>query len=185
MLLGVTKCYVPATKLYKLIMSSHRKNHIPKVKSKVPPSIDTTAIGSDPSLRETAVSLLSGGPRRSEPAEPETFAIPPNRRYSKLATEEIKSKKGELNEKLKVAEQRSVPLCMRSRADVSDSHPNGPWARKAILSFDGGGVKGFSSLLIIKRLTSLIEEIETGQRRCNLVCISCPFQKQTLTATAR
>ncbi|KAK8183074.1 acyl transferase/acyl hydrolase/lysophospholipase [Phyllosticta capitalensis] len=37
-----------------------------------------------------------------------------------------------------------------------------PWARKTILSFDGGGVRGFSSLLILKRLMYLIEQIELG-----------------------
>jgi hypothetical protein len=36
-----------------------------------------------------------------------------------------------------------------------------------LTQLDGGGVKGYSSLLILKRLISLIEELECGQRRYN------------------
>ncbi|KAF2186733.1 hypothetical protein K469DRAFT_144119 [Zopfia rhizophila CBS 207.26] len=55
-----------------------------------------------------------------------------------------------------------LPRCNRS--DYSDSNPESPWARKIILSLDGGGVRGYSSLLILKRVLFLIEQIERGQR---------------------
>jgi hypothetical protein len=39
----------------------------------------------------------------------------------------------------------------------------------AYIVIDGGGIKGYCSLLVLKRLMSLVEEIETGQRRITLV----------------
>ncbi|KAF2259842.1 FabD/lysophospholipase-like protein [Lojkania enalia] len=59
-------------------------------------------------------------------------------------------------------EDRPLPLCNRS--DNSDANPESPWSRKIILSLDGGGVRGYSSLLILKRLFYLIKQIELGQR---------------------
>ncbi|KAI9659137.1 MAG: hypothetical protein M1821_002097 [Bathelium mastoideum] len=61
-------------------------------------------------------------------------------------------------------ENAQAPLPNRARVDVSDSDRDSPWSRKMILSFDGGGVKGYSSLLITKRLMSLVAEIEQGLR---------------------
>lgn len=54
------------------------------------------------------------------------------------------------------------PLPLYQRSYVSDSDERSPWARKTILSFDGGGIKGYSSLLIMKRLMYLVEQIERG-----------------------
>ncbi|KAF2230295.1 hypothetical protein EV356DRAFT_347449 [Viridothelium virens] len=56
------------------------------------------------------------------------------------------------------------PLPTRTRVDVSDNDRDSPWSRKMILSLDGGGVKGYSSLLIVKRLMSLVAQIEQGLR---------------------
>ncbi|KAI9698251.1 MAG: hypothetical protein M1820_007521 [Bogoriella megaspora] len=61
-------------------------------------------------------------------------------------------------------EPDDIPLPLRTRIDVSDNDPDSPWSRKLILSLDGGGVKGYSSLLIIKRLMFMIAEIEQGIR---------------------
>ncbi|KAK8174416.1 acyl transferase/acyl hydrolase/lysophospholipase [Phyllosticta citribraziliensis] len=54
------------------------------------------------------------------------------------------------------------PLSLHKKADVSDSDERSPWARKTILSLDGGGIKGYSQLLIQKRLMYRIEQIERG-----------------------
>ncbi|KAK8151682.1 acyl transferase/acyl hydrolase/lysophospholipase [Phyllosticta citrichinensis] len=53
-------------------------------------------------------------------------------------------------------------LSLHKRSDVSDSDERSPWARKTILSLDGGGIKGYSQLLIKKRLMYRIEQIERG-----------------------
>ncbi|KAH6970848.1 acyl transferase/acyl hydrolase/lysophospholipase [Ilyonectria sp. MPI-CAGE-AT-0026] len=53
----------------------------------------------------------------------------------------------------------TLPVPLRGYADNSDDE--GVWARKTILSFDGGGVRGFSSLLIVKRLMTRIRDIES------------------------
>ncbi|KAF2143993.1 uncharacterized protein K452DRAFT_316774 [Aplosporella prunicola CBS 121167] len=53
-----------------------------------------------------------------------------------------------------------LPAC--TRVHVSDSNERSPWSRKMILAFDGGGIKGYSSLLIMKRLMVLIERLERG-----------------------
>lgn len=37
-----------------------------------------------------------------------------------------------------------------------------PWERKAILSLDGGGIRGYSSLLILQRLMELVAKVEEG-----------------------
>ncbi|OCL05346.1 FabD/lysophospholipase-like protein [Glonium stellatum] len=58
----------------------------------------------------------------------------------------------------------SLPLPFCTRADYSDSDPNSPWSRKMILTLDGGGIKGYSSLLILKRIMFLVGEIELGRR---------------------
>ncbi|KAI4109374.1 MAG: hypothetical protein L6R37_000531 [Teloschistes peruensis] len=39
-----------------------------------------------------------------------------------------------------------------------------PWARKYILSLDGGGVRGYSSLLLLKRL---MDEVADLEKKCN------------------
>ncbi|KAF1809400.1 FabD/lysophospholipase-like protein [Eremomyces bilateralis CBS 781.70] len=52
----------------------------------------------------------------------------------------------------------------RAQQAISDSNPYSPWSRKSILCLDGGGMKGYSTLLILKRLCVIIEEIETGRR---------------------
>ncbi|CAM1502760.1 Fc.00g075360.m01.CDS01 [Cosmosporella sp. VM-42] len=57
-----------------------------------------------------------------------------------------------------IAEAQEIPIPLRGYADVSDDE--GPWARKTVLCFDGGGVRGYSSLLILKRLMMRIQEIE-------------------------
>lgn len=58
----------------------------------------------------------------------------------------------------------SLPLPFCTRADCSDSDPNSPWSRKMILTLDGGGIKGYSSLLVLKRIMFLVEQIELGHR---------------------
>jgi hypothetical protein len=69
-----------------------------------------------------------------------------------------------LDQELEKEEAKVKYIPRRSRADISDTSARSPWAKKMILSFDGGGVKGYSSLLITKRLVSLIEEVESGIR---------------------
>ncbi|KAK7513937.1 acyl transferase/acyl hydrolase/lysophospholipase, partial [Phyllosticta citriasiana] len=54
------------------------------------------------------------------------------------------------------------PLPLHKQADVSDSDERSPWARKTILALDGGGIKGYSQLLIEKRLMYKAEQIERG-----------------------
>ncbi|KAH6887726.1 acyl transferase/acyl hydrolase/lysophospholipase [Thelonectria olida] len=51
-------------------------------------------------------------------------------------------------------------LPLRGYDDISDR--KGPWAQKSILSFDGGGVCAFSSLLILKSIMIRIREVEMG-----------------------
>ena len=81
-----------------------------------------------------------------------------------------------------VAAARQLPLPARQRIDISDSNLRSPWARKTVMALgksaheevdqgvvdgrtsDGGGIKGYSSLLILKRLMKLIAEIEAGRR---------------------
>lgn len=58
----------------------------------------------------------------------------------------------------------SLPLPFCTRVDCSDSDPNSPWSRKMILTLDGGGIKGYSSLLVLKRIMFLVEQIELGHR---------------------
>lgn len=35
-----------------------------------------------------------------------------------------------------------------------------PWARRSVLSIDGGGIRGYSSLLILQALMERVDEIE-------------------------
>ncbi|KAI1802871.1 FabD/lysophospholipase-like protein [Daldinia bambusicola] len=49
----------------------------------------------------------------------------------------------------------------RRYQDVVDEAPGSPWAKKTVLTFDGGGVRGYSSLLVLKSLMLKIKEIET------------------------
>jgi hypothetical protein len=164
-----------------------------KTRKKAP----SDAVGgvSHPGLNEDVRKVFKGAPRRKTAVtESELFPPPPKRRYSKLAEEQIKTEELELHRKLKIAEQSVLPLCARTRADLSDSHPHGPWKGKVILSLgrfssmksisrstsvdhsiDGGGIKGYSSLLILKRLTALIEELERGKRRCSKVSKNAGF----------
>ncbi|KAI9777994.1 MAG: hypothetical protein M1816_004291 [Peltula sp. TS41687] len=55
-------------------------------------------------------------------------------------------------------------LPCRRISDNSDSDINSAWARKTVLTLDGGGIKGYSSLLILKRVMKLVAEIEAGKR---------------------
>ncbi|KAG5758689.1 hypothetical protein H9Q72_013178 [Fusarium xylarioides] len=41
------------------------------------------------------------------------------------------------------------------------SYEVGPWAQKTILTFDGGGIRGYASLLVLKRIMNRIRELET------------------------
>ncbi|KAI0106932.1 FabD/lysophospholipase-like protein [Daldinia grandis] len=50
---------------------------------------------------------------------------------------------------------------LRRYQDISDEVLDGPWAKKAVLTFDRGGVRGYSSLLVLKALMLKIKEIET------------------------
>ncbi|PSN75297.1 FabD/lysophospholipase-like protein [Corynespora cassiicola Philippines] len=59
--------------------------------------------------------------------------------------------------------RRVIPP-LRDRVHCSDSNVDSPWARKIILSLDGGGIRGYASLLLLKRLLHLVSEIETGLR---------------------
>jgi hypothetical protein len=74
------------------------------------------------------------------------------------------------------------PLSKTTVGAIGETNPLSPWANKLILCLgtdihkgaiavratdihsDGGGVKGYSSLLILKRLVCLIEEFEKGVR---------------------
>ncbi|KAK0729536.1 acyl transferase/acyl hydrolase/lysophospholipase [Lasiosphaeris hirsuta] len=58
---------------------------------------------------------------------------------------------------------RSAPLDvipLRTHELVTDEGVDGPWTKKTVLAFDGGGVRGYSSLLILKRLMEEIQRIE-------------------------
>ncbi|KAI0384264.1 acyl transferase/acyl hydrolase/lysophospholipase [Hypomontagnella monticulosa] len=50
---------------------------------------------------------------------------------------------------------------LRGYQNVSDEYSQSPWAKKTVLSFDGGGIRGYSSLLILENLIAKIKEIET------------------------
>ncbi|KAF5977336.1 calcium-independent phospholipase A2-gamma [Fusarium coicis] len=50
----------------------------------------------------------------------------------------------------------SIPI--RGPEHISDEE--GPWAQKTILTFDGGGVRGYASLLVLKRIMTRIRELE-------------------------
>ncbi|KAF5563172.1 calcium-independent phospholipase A2-gamma [Fusarium napiforme] len=50
----------------------------------------------------------------------------------------------------------SIPI--RGPEHISDEE--GPWAQKTILTFDGGGVRGYASLLVLKRIMARIRDIE-------------------------
>ncbi|KAF5972829.1 hypothetical protein FBULB1_8557 [Fusarium bulbicola] len=52
----------------------------------------------------------------------------------------------------------SVPI----RGPEHISYEEKPWANKTILSFDGGGVRGYASLLVLKRIMVRIRELELG-----------------------
>ena len=56
-----------------------------------------------------------------------------------------------------------------SRDDIES-----PWSRKAILSLDGGGVRGYSSLLIIKELMGIIAEVERTANPEATSSLYCP-----------
>ncbi|KAK4618340.1 hypothetical protein CLAFUW4_12552 [Fulvia fulva] len=47
----------------------------------------------------------------------------------------------------------------------SDTHANSPWARKVILSLDGGGVRGYASLLILRELMRRLEVLERQESK--------------------
>ncbi|ERF73763.1 hypothetical protein EPUS_08561 [Endocarpon pusillum Z07020] len=49
---------------------------------------------------------------------------------------------------------------LRCYAHVSDEDPQSPWAEKTVLALDGGGIRGYSSLLILQHLMSKIEDLE-------------------------
>ena len=46
----------------------------------------------------------------------------------------------------------------------SDHAKQSPWKGKLLLSLDGGGVRGYSSLLILQKLISLIAVLENGHQ---------------------
>ncbi|KAG9501602.1 hypothetical protein J7337_007293 [Fusarium musae] len=52
----------------------------------------------------------------------------------------------------------SIPI----RGPEHISYEEGPWANKTILSFDGGGVRGYASLLVLKGIMLRIRELEHG-----------------------
>ncbi|KAK4207027.1 calcium-independent phospholipase A2-gamma [Rhypophila decipiens] len=52
------------------------------------------------------------------------------------------------------------PHPLRDHHFTSDEAIDGPWARKVAIAFDGGGVRGYSSLLILKRIMEEIKRIE-------------------------
>ncbi|KAF4458112.1 Calcium-independent phospholipase A2-gamma [Fusarium austroafricanum] len=51
-------------------------------------------------------------------------------------------------------------LPIRGPEHISDEE--GPWAQKTVLTFDGGGVRGYASLLILKRIMTQIRILELG-----------------------
>lgn len=57
----------------------------------------------------------------------------------------------------KLIDGNYTPITEPSIATVDD---DSPWAKKTILCLDGGGVRGYSSLLILKRLMKEIEALE-------------------------
>ncbi|KAF5250911.1 hypothetical protein FANTH_3965 [Fusarium anthophilum] len=50
----------------------------------------------------------------------------------------------------------SIPI----RGPEHISYEVGPWAQKTILTFDGGGIRGYASLLVLKRIMIQIRELE-------------------------
>ncbi|KAI1063832.1 hypothetical protein LB506_005398 [Fusarium annulatum] len=50
----------------------------------------------------------------------------------------------------------SIPI----RGPEHISYEVGPWAQKTILTFDGGGIRGYASLLVLKRIMTRIRELE-------------------------
>jgi hypothetical protein len=79
-------------------------------------------------------AFLSSGPVRMEIGFQELYPNRPSKDYSSLSEEEIKKKKRDLERQLDRDEQTSREPYTRHRADMSDSHPHGPWARKIILA---------------------------------------------------
>jgi hypothetical protein len=148
------------------------------------------SVNPNDSYSANAQALLSVAPRRVETARQDLYpARPSTEKYSSLSSEEVNEKKRALEEQLDRDEKLPRQPYTRHRADVSDSHPNGPWARKIILclgkswknyrmtmqivsnsALDGGGIKGYFSLLVLKRFISIIEEFEKGLRPYTLVC---------------
>ncbi|OCL09668.1 hypothetical protein AOQ84DRAFT_353922 [Glonium stellatum] len=51
-----------------------------------------------------------------------------------------------------------------SVVDNSDSHPLSPWSRKVILSLDGGGIRVYTSLLILRGIMDIIASIESNSQ---------------------
>ncbi|KAH8894138.1 FabD/lysophospholipase-like protein [Thozetella sp. PMI_491] len=76
---------------------------------------------------------------------------------------------GDLSEEF--ARRQFVPL--RSYRDVSDERKEFPWGKKVVISFDGGGIRGYASLLIMKALMEKVKEVE--EERSNGQCSSLDY----------
>ena len=66
-------------------------------------------------------------------------------------------------------DNNDTPITEPSIATVDD---DSPWAKKTILCLDGGGVRGYSSLLILKEL---MEEVEALERSADLRATSSAY----------
>ncbi|KAJ3530581.1 hypothetical protein NM208_g9266 [Fusarium decemcellulare] len=53
-----------------------------------------------------------------------------------------------------------IPLAIPIREPQYLSDEEGPWSQKTVLAFDGGGIRGYSSLLILKRIMLQIRRLE-------------------------
>lgn len=84
---------------------------------------------------DTATTALwRDGPVRRESGFQDLYPNRPSKDYSSLSNEEMEQKKRDLEEQLNRDQHIRREPYTRHRADMSDSHPHGPWARKIILA---------------------------------------------------
>ncbi|KAH9845677.1 FabD/lysophospholipase-like protein [Teratosphaeria destructans] len=65
-----------------------------------------------------------------------------------------------------IVQRNHPPLPKRGHVHNSDTTDCSPWARKVLMTLDGGGIRGYASLLILKELVIMIHDLETGQKAC-------------------
>jgi hypothetical protein len=114
--------------------SSSAPEQVPRHGSIAQMMASSSPIRHDPESAN-AVDLLSQAPKRVETGSQDLLTSRVStEHYSSLSQEEVERKKRELEEQLNRDQRLPREPYTRHRADVSDSHPNGPWARKIILS---------------------------------------------------